>query len=515
MNRGQGVKGSRGHVHSLTLFLTLLLLVSLTRFPFRTKILYDWDSVQFALGMRHFDVSLFQPHPPGYFFYVMSARAVNFFVHDENTSLVLLSILGSAIALYFTFLLGLRMFSKEVAVAATALLFTSPLFWMFGLIGNPDIFDATFSAWFAYLAWRVLKGEHHLMPWASLFLGIATGFRTGLLIFLGPMWVHAMFSSTRKIRTFAVNALVMLFAMTMWLIPAVSLSGGIQKYRQGFLEASQSFLETSIFQAGLTGLLKNFFNMAASVLFSGLCTFSVIFLSLIPVFFMLTVPSFRNLHRTNYFLILIWVIPAMLFLAVIHFGSFAFGLFFLPPLFLSSVKVLRDFSCEISKKNLRIPPFVYTVLPTFLFIFLNGMISSASLPQFIKKNNLNWKERKNSILTKPSSETLILASFKQSKANYFRHVMYYLPEYKVVFIPGISAKYPAKKAVIGYNGKAEAVALKLAGNYNEIAIPQKTRYVGIIDPYLMRWCGKDLSVCFLDAKGKKVIRYKYGFFELR
>src|SRR5688572_31406584 len=81
------------HVQSL-IFFTITLL---TRLPFRSKYLYDHDSVQFALGLKNYDVYLHQPHPPGYFLYVYTARLIDYFVRDANLSLVWISVVASAL----------------------------------------------------------------------------------------------------------------------------------------------------------------------------------------------------------------------------------------------------------------------------------------------------------------------------------------------------------------------------------------------------------------------------------
>jgi hypothetical protein len=75
-------------------FLFLVTLLSLI--PFRSKVLYHWDSVQFALATEHYDITVHQPHPPGYFLYVMLGRLLNIFTHDANTSFVALSVVVSA-----------------------------------------------------------------------------------------------------------------------------------------------------------------------------------------------------------------------------------------------------------------------------------------------------------------------------------------------------------------------------------------------------------------------------------
>src|SRR5439155_8397165 len=50
------------------------LLTVLSRLPYRARMLYNWDAVQFALALREYDVVKHQPHPPGYILYVGLGR---------------------------------------------------------------------------------------------------------------------------------------------------------------------------------------------------------------------------------------------------------------------------------------------------------------------------------------------------------------------------------------------------------------------------------------------------------
>jgi hypothetical protein len=50
--------------------LGLGLLVFITRIPLANRYLYEWDSVQHALGLENFDLSHHQPHPLGCIIYL-------------------------------------------------------------------------------------------------------------------------------------------------------------------------------------------------------------------------------------------------------------------------------------------------------------------------------------------------------------------------------------------------------------------------------------------------------------
>jgi hypothetical protein len=70
----------------------------ISRWPFRSRFLFSWDSANFALGIARIDIAQHRPHPPGYLGYVLAARALNAVLHDANTAMVLWNIAATALA---------------------------------------------------------------------------------------------------------------------------------------------------------------------------------------------------------------------------------------------------------------------------------------------------------------------------------------------------------------------------------------------------------------------------------
>src|SRR5207245_11400165 len=70
----------------------LSLLTILSRLPYRARMLYNWDAVQFALALREYDVGKHQPHPPGYILYVALGRLVNAWLGDPAPPYALLAV---------------------------------------------------------------------------------------------------------------------------------------------------------------------------------------------------------------------------------------------------------------------------------------------------------------------------------------------------------------------------------------------------------------------------------------
>ena len=55
--------------------------------PYTPRSLEDVDSINFALGIRDFDVAEHQPHPPGYPVFILIAKAVNAVTNSEVLTL--------------------------------------------------------------------------------------------------------------------------------------------------------------------------------------------------------------------------------------------------------------------------------------------------------------------------------------------------------------------------------------------------------------------------------------------
>jgi hypothetical protein len=98
--------------------------------PYFPTSLEDLDSINFALGVRQFDVAHHQPHPPGYPVYIALAKAVHAAVPDETRALALLSVVAGALgAVAMAALFGRLTSVGRSTWVPVALGLTSPLYW--------------------------------------------------------------------------------------------------------------------------------------------------------------------------------------------------------------------------------------------------------------------------------------------------------------------------------------------------------------------------------------------------
>lgn len=210
--------------------LLFALAVIATRLPFTSKYLFNMDSVQFALATGKFDVALHQPHPPGYFLYVMMGRFFLLFTKDENTAFVAISMISSSLAVIAVYKLAVELYNEETGLAAAAIAMTSPLFWLHGEVALSYMPEALMSALFAFICLRMLKGESGLYWAAAVTLAIAGGIRQNTMVFLFPLWIYSM----RRFGLARVAASLLLFSLTLalWFVPMIYITGGYTRYKE-------------------------------------------------------------------------------------------------------------------------------------------------------------------------------------------------------------------------------------------------------------------------------------------
>ena len=99
--------------------------------PYLPKSLEDLDSINFALGVRHFDVAAHQPHPPGYPLYILMAKGLSTVVGSEVTALSVLSVVCGALGVIAIAALARRLFDRDTVASsmATVLAIASPIYW--------------------------------------------------------------------------------------------------------------------------------------------------------------------------------------------------------------------------------------------------------------------------------------------------------------------------------------------------------------------------------------------------
>ncbi len=311
----------------------LLLVGLISRWIFMSRVLYHWDSVNFAFSLDTFDVAAGQPHIPGYILYVFFMRGVNLFFKDPQLSMVIVSVIASAFAVVQLYRLGTLILNKQAGFLAALFLASSPLFWFYGEIALPHALDALMILISIEILFRLDQGNTSLAIFAAVWLGIVGGFRPQTEVFMMPLAIFA----GRKLgwkRLLSLTGILIITNLT-WFIPLLISAGGLLAYWHVFQSFYLSFnTATSVVSGGgLNGIIRNLRKLIEYTLygvgFTGLL--------LIPAF----LKQVRHLLDRKqveldprWSFLLLWITPSLIYYTFIHMGQQGLVFVFLPALLL-------------------------------------------------------------------------------------------------------------------------------------------------------------------------------------
>lgn len=310
----------------------LFALTLLSRIPFRSQILYHWDSVNFAYAMREFNVAKEQPQLPGYIMYVWLCRLVDLLFGDAQITMVWVSVVTSALAVTTLFFLGRSMFDRRIGLIAALFLSTSPLFWFYGEIALPHTLDTLMmivSVWWLY---ETTQGNCRYLYPAIVTLAIAGGVRQQTLVFLVPLLLFAL----RRVRwkRFLIAGVLGAVICLIWFVPLMRWSGGVGKYLEITGAYTRRFQSTTsvLMGGGWWGIQRNLVKLTMYTLFAWS-------LALIPSVIYVARRLFyrewpRDWQRVLFFSL--WIVPPVAFYTLIHMGQQGLVFVFLPALLLLS-----------------------------------------------------------------------------------------------------------------------------------------------------------------------------------
>jgi hypothetical protein len=212
--------------------------------PFLAQSLEDIDSINFALGLRHYDIAQHQPHPPGYPVYIGIARVVLGAVHlvhpggqpaaAEALALALLSAVSGALAVVCLGVIFAAFDRMSVAPArrlwwwATALTAASPLFWISSLRPMSDLPGLALAL--LSLALMLGADSRGSLIAGALIAGVAAGVRVQTSLLTVPALALLLWARGMRPRDALAGVAALGAGGLVWGLPLLWLSGGVSGY---------------------------------------------------------------------------------------------------------------------------------------------------------------------------------------------------------------------------------------------------------------------------------------------
>lgn len=207
------------------------------RVLFRISVLDHWDSIQYALALSNFDISTHTPHPPGSVLYVLLGRVLNGALGSPSASFFTISVAASLVAIGGVFVLANRLFGRWTAWVAALVFATQPAFWFYGAAGNSWTALAALSAIAGLSCLRVLDRRPYAVVISACVLGLASGFRLDVTVFMAPVWLWCLWRARVAPLTVLVAMGLVAACVAVWLIPVTVMTpGGFQTWLRAYTE---------------------------------------------------------------------------------------------------------------------------------------------------------------------------------------------------------------------------------------------------------------------------------------
>jgi hypothetical protein len=238
----------------------LAVIFLLSHLAFLSPTLEDIDSINFALGVREFDVAQHQPHPPGApMFVAVGTLTTPVFrmlgvTGAESRALALWSVLAGAATIPIVFALFAAMDGdRRRAFWTAALSACAPLLWFTAARPMTDMTGLALALGSQALAMRVwagVGGPGALLA-AGFIAGLAAGVRVQTAALTVPLFLVAALSRTSLLRfapvraigpcktgrgsrlsppTVSLAVIAALLGVLLWAVPLVVVSGGPTEY---------------------------------------------------------------------------------------------------------------------------------------------------------------------------------------------------------------------------------------------------------------------------------------------
>ena len=229
---------------TLAAVVTIALLFFLAHLYWLPPTLEDVDSVNFAMGVRKFDVARHQPHPPGYPVYIAIAKVSTSAMRavgvgsPEVAGLAVLSAIGGAALIVAAFVFFRRLLDDDrTALIGVILLVGSPLFWFTALRPMSDVpgLAVAFVALAALMVAVRWRGAWNSQATRALLLGalmsgISIGFRSQMAVLTTPLMLLAVIRPGVPSRARVAAMVAFLLAAFAWAAPLLALTGGLGGY---------------------------------------------------------------------------------------------------------------------------------------------------------------------------------------------------------------------------------------------------------------------------------------------
>jgi hypothetical protein len=455
-----------------------------TRLAIRTRYLFNWDSVQFALGVQRFDIVAHRPHPPGYLGYVMLGRLLTSVSGgNAEAGLVLLSALAEAAAVLLAFAAARHLWGRFAGWCAALLLFTSPLFWFYGGTALSYALEPALSIGVLWAAYAACRGSRPALVIGALVVGTAGAIRPTDEAFLAVPLAWAAWRAWRSggWRPLLTPMLVLAAASLAWLVPLIAMSGGPGRYLTASRELSAKASSTSaLWKTGLYGLQLN-----GSAVLAGLALAVGLFAPLGLAFMLVrrlpgraaALGHLAVIDRDYAVVAGALLMPALGVYLLVHIGQLGYILLLLPALLLPSGRILESLARTVFPASRAWTATIASLAACVLVNLATFALPADGLRAQLVQHDDYTTSVISTVRTFDPATTALVASAEANGS--YRMAQFYLPDYPLVALGRDRHKHAGE--MFSTTGSAPEYDLARFDRAGRLVLPAGVRQVVVLD----------------------------------
>jgi len=435
-----GFSAPRKGINPTFVALLITACFALAVYPAMPDGLTGWDPIQFALGLKHFDMAHHQPHPPGYLGHMALAWLFDRLGADAGISVRLASLLAGAGMVFGTFVLGRDSAEYAAGIVAALLAASHPLTAYSALSGESYSIEALGAVALILVGLRVTRDSGPLT--LTLFFGLyglLGGVRQSLPLYFFPfaLWRLIEFCRGRKpfVRPawFAAAAGTAIAGIAVWAIPLSLLAGGHKTLSGSFVNQFFSVFGRAyspLMGAGLPAVLSNL---------DGLWRFALSALSVSGILTAVLWPFARgraSRSTSDILLFACWFIPPLAWFVLMYVYKPEHLLLWVPAFSILAGSVLTRLQGTVRRL---LPVVVAAIVATQAALFLSppiwwtGTVGAKSLPGIQYADTLSSDTARTLSELAGDNPASMMVVTRDARFT-FRDAMFRLPEMQVFWM---------------------------------------------------------------------------------
>ena len=301
---------------------------------FGDRLSFGWDSSQFARGVAEFNILKHQPHPPGYFLWVLATGDLARFAGGPMRAQVVLAFAMALLALAVFYALARRFFDRDAALGCTILLAFSPAVALYSEIPYTTITDLAASSIAGYFAFLDPRVRQWRIVACMVALGFLAGFRQSGVMLLLPLMAGAALAHWRQAWKAVLGGTILGgLAFLDWYVPLADTVGGwrvlAQLTSQQFRVSAQT---TSIFYGA--PLQRHVGMIEENILYFGMNLVGWLAAFGLMAWHLRRSPKTNSFPAISWWRYALWLMPNLIVVFALHGAMVGYCLLCFPPLLL-------------------------------------------------------------------------------------------------------------------------------------------------------------------------------------